>query len=78
MFKFNAFGAPTERRTIAQVFAGFTKELKEIKQENEEEAARLAEEIKAKQAALSVAEDEATKATAAIANFGQLLGLPHD
>lgn len=71
---FNAFGQRTQKRTIAQVLSGFTKELQEIKQENEQEAEQLTAEIEAKQAALSVAKDEATKAAAAIENFSQLLG----
>lgn len=71
---FNVFGTTKQRRTVSDVFEGFTKELKEIHLAELDASAKLEAEIQEKQQALEVSRSEQTRAASAIDNIRQLLG----
>lgn len=74
-FSFSAFGPAKQKRTVADVFSSFTKELQDIHKAELDNSAKLAAEIKEKQDALDASRKEQTKAAAAIQNIKQLLGV---
>lgn len=73
-FSFSAFGPSKPKRTVADVFSSFTKELQDIHKAELDNSAKLAAEIQEKQQALEVSRSEQTRAATAIDNIRQLLG----